>query len=485
VVGISRRRLLKTAGLAASAAFAAEFLPTNVNRALAAGSARAPRLSDIEHVVIHMQENRSFDHYFGTLAGVRGFNDPDALTLSTGRSVFHQPDPNHPDGYLLPFHLDSSTTNAQANPSLSHSWEALHASWNDGAMDNFVPAHRDTDGKNGPFTMGYFERADIPFHFALAENFTICDNYHSSVLGPTWPNRLYLWSASIDPAGEHGGPITKNSAVTPYGWRTYPEALTEAGVSWKVYQEEDNFHCNLLERFEVFQNAAVDSDLYRNAMRIGPVGQFEYDAMNDRLPAVSWIVPTSYQSEHPNWTPAAGADFVASKINAIAANPDVWAKTVFILNYDENDGFFDHVRPPTPPPGTPGEFIDGEPIGAGFRVPCIIVSPWTTGGWIASERFDHTSTLQFLEALTGVPVPNLTDWRRSTFGDLTSIFGATGREFPGLPATQHRLAQVLRTLSTLPPPQIPGADQIRPEQEDDSGSGGDTGAGDTDDDSDG
>jgi phospholipase C len=461
MAGMTRRRLLQAAGLAATAAFAAEFLPTNVNRALAVGPARRGRLSDIKHVVIHMQENRSFDHYFGTMPGVRGFADPTAVTLSTGRSVFHQPDPANPLGYLLPFHMDSRTTSAQAVPTLSHSWSTLHSSWNGGDIDNFVPAHYDTDGDKGPYTMGYFEREDIPFHFALAENFTICDNYHCSVLGPTWPNRLYLWSASIDPHGEHGGPITSNVAHTPYRWRTYPEALTEAGVSWRIYQEADNYGCNLLERFRVFQDAPTRSALHQNAMRTYPAGQFEHDAIHDRLPTVSWIVPTSYQSEHPDYIPAAGADFIASKINAIAADPDVWAKTAYILNYDENDGFFDHVVPPTPPAGTPGEFINGMPIGAGFRVPCLIVSPWTTGGFVASERFDHTSTLQFLERLTGVPVPNLTAWRRRTFGDLTSAFRMTARDFPGLPDTEGELARALHRVRTLDLPRIPGAHQAR------------------------
>ena len=161
--------------------------------------------------------------------------------------------------------------------------------------------------------------------------------------------------------------------------------------------------------------------------------------MHDRLPTVSWLIPTSYQSEHPDYTPAAGADFVASKIDAIAANPDVWAKTVFILNYDENDGLFDHVVPPTPPAGTANEFITvpgnpSWPIGGGFRVPCLIVSPWTQGGWIASETFDHTSSLQFLELLTGVTIPNITPWRRATFGNLVSAFG-----FPQFPSAVRSL----------------------------------------------
>ena len=207
-----------------------------------------------------------------------------------------------------------------------------------------------------------------------------------------------------------------------YTWTTYPERLEEAGVSWKVYQQKDNYGCNLLETFKIFREAANGSPLHTKAMVRGDEGQFEQDARHDRLPAVSWIIPTSYQSEHPDYMPADGAAFVASKIDAIAANPDVWAKTAFILNYDENDGIFDHVPPPVPPVGTPREFVNGVPIGGGFRVPCIIVSPWTTGGWVCGQPFDHTSVLQFLEQFTGVREPNISDWRRSTFGDLTSAF---------------------------------------------------------------
>jgi phospholipase C len=462
---LTRRRLLQTAGVAATAAFAAEFLPPNVRKALAVGPSKGGSLSDIKHVVILMQENRSFDHYFGTLPGVRGFADPTALTLSTGKPVFYQPDPQNPDGYMLPWHLDTKTTSAQAQPSTSHAWTVQHSAWDNGNMDNWLPAHLAADGANGPYTMGYMEREDIPFQFALAENFTICDNYHCSLLGPTWPNRLYLMSAWIDPEGVNGGPIISNEDVTPYTWQSYPEALTRAGVSWKVYQQVDNYGTNVLEYFKSFQDAPVSSPLYKNALRTYSPGQFEYDAVHDRLPAVSWILPTSYQSEHPDYTPAAGADFVASLIDAIAVNPDVWAKTVFILNYDENDGIFDHVPPPTPPAGTPGEFVDGVPIGGGFRVPCIIISPWTTGGWIASETFDHTSTLQFLERITGVTIPNITPWRRKTFGDLTSAFGLTPGRFPKLPDTKAQLAAAVQQVTTLPPPQLPGANQTPPVQE--------------------
>jgi phospholipase C len=481
---LTRRRLLTAAGATAAAAFAAEFLPASVRRALADGPPRGTgKLSDIQHVVILMQENRSFDHYFGTLPGVRGFSDPAAITLSTGKSVFYQPVQTappasnpaqyaNPDGYVLPFHLDTQTTSAQAIPSTSHAWQVQHAAWDGGAMDSWLPAHLAADGKNGPFTMGYLERTDIPFQFALAENFTICDNYHCSVLGPTWPNRLLHISAWNDPNGVAGGPIISNIDPTPYEWESYPEALTAAGVSWQVYQEVDNYSCNLLEMFKSFQSAPASSTLYQSGLRVSSPGQFEWDAAHDRLPTASWLIPTSYQSEHPDYTPAAGADFAASKIEAIASNPDVWAKTVFILNYDENDGLFDHVVPPTPPAGTLNEFINIDgfgnlPIGAGFRVPCLIVSPWTQGGWIASETFDHTSVLRFLEVLTGVTVPNITAWRRATFGDLTSAFGFA--QFPSavqsLPGTKAQLAQAVYAVNNLPAPTFPTANQTPPVQE--------------------
>jgi phospholipase C len=348
----SRRKLLGGAAALGGATAASLVLPRNVQKALAAPAPKHSSLRDIEHVVILMQENRSFDHYFGTLAGVRGFGDRNAITLSTGKSVFYQPDPQNPDGYLLPYHLDTLTTGAQAIPSTSHAWLVQHSAWNGGAMNNWLPAHLAADGTNGPFTMGYYERQDIPFQFALAENFTIFDNYHCSVLGPTHPNRYMLMTGTIDPDGEAGGPALDNNITNgTYHWSTYPEALTDAGVTWKVYQEADNYGTNVLEYFEQYIDAPTSSPLYQNAMTIQAHGQFEYDAMNDNLPTVSWICPTSTQSEHPDYMPAAGAAYVASKIDAIAANPDVWNKTLFILNYDENDGLFDHVVPPTPPAG--------------------------------------------------------------------------------------------------------------------------------------
>jgi phospholipase C len=468
-IELSRRQLMASAGGMVLASFA---LPAGLRKLMdgvapASGRARltsAP-LSEIKHVVVLMQENRSFDHYFGTMPGVRGFADP-----SVPKSRFYQYDAQNPDTYLLPFHTDTHSTSAQNLPSNSHSWGPQHDSWDNGKMDGFVTAHLAADGVAGQYTMAYFQRDDIPFHWALADAFTICDGYHCSMMGPTWPNRLYLMTGQVDPAGVAGGPVYGNY-VPPegYSWTTYPELLTDAGVTWKVYQEVDNYGMNVLEYFDQYQNASVSSPLYQNAMRIYQAGQFEYDALNDRLPTVSWIIPTSYQSEHPDFMPAAGADFIASKVNAIASNPDVFAKTVFILIYDENDGLFDHVTPPTPPAGTAGEFITvdkvSDPIGLGFRVPCIIVSPWTAGGFVSHDIFDHTSVIRLLEQVTGVVNPNITPWRRQTVGDFTAALGSfpNGR-FPRLPGTKAELEAAENEVVQFQLPPIPGASQTFPVQ---------------------
>ncbi|WP_215543906.1 alkaline phosphatase family protein [Amycolatopsis sp. CA-230715] len=463
---LSRRKMLGATGGVLGGAAAMSLLPPNLRRAMAQAPREPGPLSEIKHVVVLMQENRSFDHYFGTMPGVRGFEDPDMAKLPNGKSVLYQPDEKNPAGYLLPFHLDTKTTSAQAIPSTSHAWKVQHSAWHNGKMDNWLPAHRAADGdEHGPYTMGYYTREDIPFQFALAESFTICDRYHCSLLGPTWPNRLYHWTGTIDPAGTGGGPITSNVVKEPYRWTTYPERLTKAGVSWHVYQEEDDYGCNPLEFFAAYQDARPDSPLYQHGLTISPADRFAYDALHDRLPTVSWIIPTSPQCEHPDYLPASGADFVAQQLDAVAANPEVWNKTVFILNYDENDGLFDHMIPPTPPKGTKDEFVDGVPIGAGIRVPCVIVSPWTQGGFVAREPFDHTSVLQFLEKITGVREPNISAWRRATFGDLTSALGLDGhRPFPKLPETKDALWQAEHDVATLPPAKIPGKDQKPPTQ---------------------
>ncbi|HXZ64783.1 MAG TPA: alkaline phosphatase family protein [Streptosporangiaceae bacterium] len=476
-IEVTRRQLMASAGGMVLASFA---LPSNLRKiiegvpaARLSSAQAAPPISEIKHIVVLMQENRSFDHYFGAMPGVRGFGDPTAIP-----GVFQQPDPQNPDGYLYPFHADTHSTSAQALPSTSHSWLPQHDSWNNGAMNGFVTARMNTaiddyDGYAAQYSMAYFQRDDIPFQWALADAFTICDGYHCSVLGPTWPNRLYLMTGQIDPAGLAGGP-TYGNYVPPEGfsWQTYPELLTAAGVPWKVYQEVDNYGFNVLEYFDQYQNAPTTSPLYQNAMRFYQAGQFEYDAIHDRLPTVSYILPTSYQSEHPDFMPAAGADFVASKLNAIAANPDVFAKTVFILIYDENDGYFDHVVPPTPAlptaaNGYANEYITvggvDAPIGLGFRVPCIIVSPWTVGGFVCHDTFDHTTVTRFIELVTGVANPNITAWRNQ-FGDFSSALGAVPGRFPRLPDTKRQLELAEQEITQFQLPPYPGANQTPPVQ---------------------
>ena len=469
-IELSRRQMMASAGGMVLASFA---LPSNLRKIIDGAAPASPGrarltsapISDIKHVVVLMQENRSFDHYFGAMPGVRGFAD-----TSVPKSRFYQYDSDNPDKYLLPFHTDTHSSSAQNLPSNSHSWGPQHQSWDNGKMDGFVTAHLEADGVAGQYTMAYFKRDDVPFHWALADAFTICDGYHCSMLGPTWPNRLYLMTGQVDPAGVAGGPVYDNYVPTEgYSWKTYPEMLTQGGVSWKIYQEVDNYGMNVLEYFDQYQNAPVSSPLYQNAMRFYQAGQFEYDAMHDQLPTVSWIIPTSYQSEHPDFMPAAGADFVASKLNAIAANPDVFAKTVFVLIYDENDGLFDHVTPPTAPAGTAGEFITVDkvsaPIGLGFRVPCVIVSPWTVGGYVCHDTFDHTSVIRLLEQVTGVVNPNITPWRRKTVGDLTSALGSVpDRRFPRLPQTKAALETAENEVLQFQLPPIPGASQSFPVQ---------------------
>jgi len=478
--GFSRRRLLGGAAAAGGLAAASLALPPNVRKALAAPQPSHRRLADIKHVVLLMQENRSFDHYYGTLSGVRGFSDTHAARLPNGRPVFYQPDPSNPDGFLLPYRLNTLNTAAAAVPSLSHDWGPQHSALDGGKMDNWVPAHIAADGAaNGPYTMGYYTRQDIPFQFALADAFTVFDNYFCSVIGPTGPNRDMWLSGTIDPNGLAGGPsLTTSGPDAEFTWTTYPERLEAAGVSWKFYHEANTATgLPTLQHFTQYFDAQAGDPLFDKAMANSPVGSFEYDVANDQLPTVSWLLPPAGFDEHPNASPAAGATYVAAKIDALAANPDVWAKTVFILSYDENDGFFDHVIPPIPPPGTPDEYVtltsktgtvgDDLPVGLGYRVPCIIVSPWTVGGFVCTEQSDHTSQLRFLEHITGVTETNISQWRRDNVGDLTSAFRFGQPDFnpPSLPDTsgQYNLSQY--EISQFPLPTVPTTNQRMPRQE--------------------
>jgi phospholipase C len=456
MIDIPRRRFLQ-----GGAALAGTAVLDAVNPARAA----AGSLKDIDHFIILMKENRSFDHYFGTLAGVRGFDDAHAMRLPGGRSVFEQVDDDGKRA-VLPFHLDTKRTNAQRFFSTDHSWAGQHGAWDGGRMDHWISAHRALDGALAPLTMGYLTRDDLPFYYALADAYTVCDNYHASVLGPTHPNRYYLMTATIDPDGKAGGPVIDN---TPrhFHWETYPERLERAGISWRVYHDLDDYYCNVLRFFAQYKAAPPTSSLFRNARLDRPFYELLWDIRHGNIPQVTWIVPPSYLSEHPDYLPAAGEDHTRKILEALWSNPKLWARTALILNYDENDGQFDHVMPPTPEPGTPGEFIGGLPVGLGFRVPCVVISPWSRGGYVCSQTFDHTSTLRLLETRFGVEVPNLTRWRRSVTGDLTAAFDFAvppRLDVPRLPETAQALLEAEHNAMALPRP-VPPALPSMPHQE--------------------
>ena len=424
-------------------------------------------LSDIKHVVILMQENRSFDHYFGTLSGARGFSDPNVPTQTVGGQtypVFDQfgyrpgtgPDPS---GYMQPFHLlsDPPFKDGETTNDITHSWGPQHQSWNGGAMDKFMTAHLAADGtKNGPVTMGYFTRTELAFYYALADAFTICDHYFCSVLGPTDPNRLMGMSASLDPAGTAGGPVvqTFSNPIAEYGklnWETMPERLQAAGVSWKVYNDPLGLiGLNVLPFFKAYNNpfSVTGFELVSKGLTPSYPESFAADVKAGTLPSVSWIIPPLAECEHPAAPPEYGEYLVQQILTTLVSNPEVWAQTVFLVMYDENGGFFDHVPPPTAPAGTAGEYLTGTlpaaasgirgPVGLGFRTPCLVVSPFSRGGYLSSQVFDHTSTLRLIETLFHVPVPNLSAWRRSVTGDMTGALALAhppNTTVPPLPPT--------------------------------------------------
>jgi phospholipase C len=490
----NRREVLKLGAATAVAELAALGL-----HGCGGGSAIAPpvvssacsKLTDIEHVVILIQENRSFDHYFGSYRGVRGYSDQSM--------AFRQPDPanttNAPVGVLLPFHLDTSTTNAACTHDISHDWVPQHQSWNNGAMDGFVRSRLATSPNDAVLSMGYYTRADVPYYYALADGFTICDNFFCSVMGPTDPNRLYTMAASIDPDGKNGGPILQTiitNRTSVYGRLTYttmPEQLQARGISWKIYSSPDEtilggiLSDNVLSYFKNYQDPA--SVLHQNAF--GP--QFPVDFLADiasgNLPQVSWLVGSVLTSDHPPSPSIFGENILSLIIDALTLDPALWAKTLLIVTYDENGGFFDHVPPVTAPAGTPGEYVTAPavpdatvigspaitgPIGLGFRIPTLLISPFSRGGFVSSDLFDHTSVLRFLETRFGAEVPNLSAWRRAAVGDLTTAlnFKKPDPSIPNLPSTlpalQQEIQQCVANLAGTTPYTVPSP-QTMPNQE--------------------
>lgn len=506
----NRREFLKKAMLLTGGIALTESLHASILKAMQIDPANGSSFEDAEHVVFLMQENRSFDHMFGSLQGVRGFNDPSSITLPNGNDVWLQTDEK--GNTYIPFHLDINNTKATWMSDLPHGWPDQSDARNHGNYDKWLESKKSgrKEYKHMPLTLGYYNRTDLPFYYALADAFTVCDQNFCSALSSTTPNRIHFWSGTLrdrkDPT--YFANMT-NGDAKPWNlvdWKTFPERLEDINLSWKVYQNDlykqglppekeawlDNFGDNTLENFKQFHVDAFQKDKYdslsdyeksihdrafttnvenpdyRDLRTITyeddgkerqleiPKGdvlhQFREDVKNGDLPLVSWIVPAGKFSDHPGH-PWYGEWYISEIINILTENPEVWKKTIFVLTYDENDGYFDHIPPyvaPHPHKENTGKLsktldamdeyvtsVDQQslkdnprigPIGLGYRVPMIIASPWTRGGWVNSEVFDHTSSLQFLEKFIEkkfgkkVYEDNISAWRRTVCGDLTSAF---------------------------------------------------------------
>ncbi|GFN25289.1 phospholipase [Achromobacter denitrificans] len=419
-------------------------------------------LRDVRHVVILMQENRSFDHYFGTLPGVRGFADPLPAPTAAGDVLTQADGAARVRPYALRGDYPSGTPVGYITP---HTWDDAQRAWNDGRMDQWLPA-------KSRLGMGAYDGADLPFQTALADAFTLCDAYHCSMHAGTNPNRLFLWTGTNDPAGRAGGPALVNThdRLGPigegYGWTTYPERLQEAGVDWRIYQDmADNYNDNPLAGFRQYRRqhagGAAEAPLRDRGLTTRTLDDLARDVARGTLPQVSWIIAPTADSEHPEVSsPRRGGAYTERVLDILTRNPETWSRCVFFVTYDENDCFFDHMPPPAPPArredGTSGGLstvaLDGEyhdarhgpsaatpddpsglhgrGFGLGPRVPMLVVSPWSRGGWVNSQVFDHTSVIRFLEARFGVAEPNISDWRRAVAGDLTSAFDFAGDRDP-------------------------------------------------------
>lgn len=565
----SRREFLKRALVLSSAAGFSGIFPETIQRAFAIDPRPGSTYLDAEHVVILMQENRSFDHAMGMLRGVRGFNDPRAVKLANGNPVWLQT--NAKGQTYAPFRLNIHDTRATWMSYLPHARETQVDAWNRGMYDQWLEAKRShkREYADMPLTLGHYTREDIPFYYALADAFTVCDQNFSGVMTSTTPNRAMFWTGTLrEEQNAKSKAFIRNYTFSAGGshWETFPEILQRNGVSWKFYQndvgyvemglseDEDrwlsNFGCNNLELFaqynvnylESYQRLLpqtiaklkariAEAEAKVQAAQMGPIDrtvpephnlaelrrslarceqdaqlgpgalaklsptarelnerafvtntgdphyhelaeletqngtmsvpkgdvlhQFREDVRHGKLPTVSWLASPENFSDHPI-APWYGAWYVSEVMDILTKNPEVWKKTIFILTYDENDGYFDHIPPytaPDPRDATTGKISHGlscateyvyredelaygippaeartGPVGLGFRVPMVVASPWSRGGWVNSQLFEHTSVNQFLEGFLNtkfgckVRENNISSWRRAISGDLTTVF---------------------------------------------------------------
>lgn len=508
---LNRRKFLK---VSATAGLAASIWEPLLQKALAVPAHNVSRsIKDVEHIVILMQENRSFDHYFGAMKGVRGFGDRFPIPLESGQRVFHQSDGER---IVPPYRADGKVSNAAFVAGTPHNFPDTQAAWNQGKY-GYWPLFKT------PFSMAYYTREEIPFQYAMAEKFTICDAYHCSVATGTDPNRIVFWSGAVDnPEKRNAGinctdadgePVNLRCWIkgkmphpgytyqgSAFKWPTIPDVLQEAGITWRIYQDPNDNWTGAMHgclAFESFRNAKPGSPIYENGMRHWSLEDLARDVQNGTLPQVSWILPSQSNSEHPGApsSPYRASNFTHEVLTAITSNPDTWSKTVFFLTFDENDGLFDHLPAPAVPSynldhtlagkstidvagmyfendkddlndtESPRKYIDKRdtvsgrlrPWGLGPRVPMYILSPWSKGGWVHSEVADHTSVGQFIEKRFGVTIPAISAWHRAVCSDLTAAFNfvhPNDTKFPTMPATS-RYAEIDAASQQLPKPTAP------------------------------
>ena len=312
-------------------------------------------------MVIDCQENRSFDHYFGHAPWVGKYGIPEG---------YSQPDGS--GGTVVPYQLPSTS-----GPDVDHGWQAIPKEWDFGAMDGFYTV-------GGRDTLGYYTKADLPCYYSLFNTSTLCVNYFCSLLGPTYPNRFYLVSATS--AG-----ITTNG-VYGYGVLDYPiilDLLEAAGVTWKVYNIGfDDVPTGYSDNVFVFFKRWANDPRTRASKK-----SYLRDLERGALPQVSFIIPsyTRGWDEHPPADIQVGMRLQKQLIQALQRS-EHWSRSAYILTYDENGGYFDHVAPPQ---------VDA--YGLGMRVPTWVISPHAKPRHLEPTVYEHVSILKFLETLFGLP----------------------------------------------------------------------------------
>jgi phospholipase C len=349
---ISRRDFLKA--MAVLAAAGACDTPARILPASSPTPSRSPL--PIDHILVAMQENRSFDHYFGFAPFVGVYGVPSGYSQTDGHG-----------GTVRPFHL-----NTPAAHDVAHDWDAIHAEFDGGAMDGFARV-------DGAGALGYYTAQDLPFYYSLFETSTLCVNYFSSVLGPTVPNRLYM------AAGTSGG-LTTNP-LPLFGtleFSTILDVLDGGGVSWKVYNLGPGEVNNVFQFFKRWN---------RDPRVLATKADYLGDLRAGRLPHVSYLVPSflSQQDEHPPAPVTLGMELQQELIGALRES-SAWDSSAYLLMYDEGGGFFDHVPPPQ---------VDA--FGLGIRVPAWVISPHARRSHLETALYDHTSVLRFIERVFRLP----------------------------------------------------------------------------------